>query len=245
MPIKDVMANQFAEQYRGLLTTIAGHFARALDSHDPTTPKARSDFRTNLARASEIFMSGIATQLQAQTYEVRNGALDAQGVVLSDPDFASLNEYLNETVEDLCGALWACIYRDDLTAERELRKVALNVDLLQSTTGMSRIGAIIKTKFGRVSGMSFVQVDRLGRKRVSESYVRSLVRRHLVLTDVETRLFAMAKQGNDLAQVLHQDGTQAEVFSITGASRDCPSYEEIRDTVFHPNATATVIAFKE
>lgn len=245
MPTKDAMANQFAEQYRGLLTTIAGHFARVLDSHDPTTPKARSDFRTNLARASEVFMSGIATQLEAHTYEVRNSALDAQESVLSDPDFASLNEYLSETVEALCGALWACIYRDDLTAERELRKVALNVDLLQSTTGMSRIGALIKTKFGRVSGMPFVQMDRLGRKRASESFVRSLVRHHLVLTDVETRLFAMAKQGSDLAQVMRQDGTKAEIFSITGVSRNYPSYEEIRDTVFHPNATATVIAFRE
>lgn len=240
----DQIADQFAEQYRGLLTSIVGHFARALDSHDPTTPKARSDFRQSILRSSVAFLDGMVGQIEAHTIEVRNDALSTVGHALSDPDLESLNEYLRDAMDDLYASLYACLHRDDTAAERELRNFAHKVNLTQAATGMSKIGALIKTKFGRVSGLNFVQVDRLGRKRASEGFVRSLVRHHLVQTHVECQMFSIAKSGNDLAQIVI-DNKPGAVISITGTTAGYPSYEEIRDEIFHPNSTATVIAFKE
>lgn len=238
-------AGQFAEQHRGFLSSIQGTLARALDEHDPTTPKVRRDFHATLERMAHVYIEGFALQLRIMTDEVKQGALIAAEADLSEPELAHLNEYVDETVADLCDTMRACVGRDDRAAEQELRKIALNVDLLQSSSGMSKVGALIKAKFGRVRNLAFVQPDRLGRKRASDGFVGVMVRKHLLMTDIETRLFVFAKRGSDLAQIVYADGDKGLVFSITGGTPGYPIYEEIKDSEFHPMSSAFVKEFKE
>ena len=238
-------ARQFAEQHRGFLNSIHGILARALDERDPTTPKVRRDFHKTMERMSRTYLDWFEVQLRVMTNEVKKGAMNDVGTDESNPQLAHLDEYVDETMDDLCDTMRACVSRDDRTAEQELRKIALNVDLLQSSYGMNKVGALIKVKFGRIRNLNFVQLDRLGRKRASDGFVEIMVRKHLLMTDIETRLFVFAKRGNDLAQVVNADGTPGEVFSIMGGVAGYRAYEELKDEVFHPQSTASVIEFKE
>lgn len=236
----DVAAAAIAGQYRVLLDAVAGQFARVLDSHDPTTPKARSDFRAAISRDMTAFLSGMVLSLDARTNEIKNVAVVASGVSLSVPDQESLSEYVGETLDALHETMQAILARDQVTTDRTLRKVALQVELLQAGTGISKVGALIKVKFGKVRKLAFAQEDRIGRKRASEDFVRVLVRQHLLLTYVESYLFALAKSGKDLARVVYTDERNGLVFSITGTTGGYPSYDDIRESAFHPNSLASV-----
>ena len=233
----DAISGQCAEQYRTLLTAIVGHFAKALDSTDPTSPKVRTQFRRSLEQLSRAFLAGMVEQVKAHTRELRDDALKTASRPLSDPELRDLDEHLQDALDDLQDALRACLARDCRAAEHELRKFAHMVNLTQSSSGMSRIGAIIKVKYGRVSDFSFSQADRIGRKRVSDAFVRALIRHHLVITCVETQMFAIAKLGFDLARV----GDTNLIISITGTTPGYESYDDVRDDLFHPNSSATVV----
>lgn len=239
------IADQCAAQYGERLMGIVGSYARILDSGDPTTGKARLDLRRSLDRSNLVFLTGFDVQTVTYAHEVKAATLNAMGVSLSAPDMLALNEHVVDLAASLNETVCICVRRDSLLAERELRKFALSVNLLESSTGISHIGALIKSKYGAIRELPFMQPDRLGRKRTSEAFVRNAVRHEMVGIHVETALFAIAKGGNDLAQVLNQDGSKGEVFSITSLSRNYRSYEDIKGEVFHPNSTATVIPFKE
>lgn len=240
----DDIADLMAGQYRNVLATLSGHFAIVLDQPDPTVFRARHRLRRDMSMASNTFVTGFMTQIKSFTVTIKEGALAEFSHVLSEPDLQLLNQHVEESLDDLWVAMNALMNRDNQTVERELRRFALKVDLLQSATGISRIGALIKTKLGAVDGIRHTQPDRLGRKRASDSYVRAMVRQHMLLTDIETRLFMIAKTGGDLAVVM-RDEVPDEVFSITGNTAGFRTYDELRDEVFHPNSGATVKDFRE
>lgn len=237
----DRIADQFAARYRAHLLSVVGIYARILDATDPTTVKARTELRRALERVGAEFMLGLEVQANALAHEVKNATLGTLGA----PGTLTIDEHVTELVEGLLGTLGTCVSRDNKLAECELRKFALGVSLLESSTGMSHVGALIKSKHGAVRGLPFVQSDRLGRKRTSEAFVRNAARQELVAIHIETALFVIASEGVDLAQVIYQDGEAGEVFSITGTTPGYRTYESIKDEIFHPNSTATVIAFKE
>lgn len=238
----DALSAQYAGQYRTLLAAITGLFARVLDSADPTSPKARSEFKRSLDRLARNFLAGFSDQIEVHTVDVRDAALKTVGRPLRGPELRSLNEHLQSAQDDLKASLWACLTRDCRIVERELRNFAHSVDLIQSAGGVSRVGAIIRSKFGRVSRLSFNQVDRLGRKRASDAFVGTMIRHHLVLARVESQMFSIAKAGIDLVQV---QGADDRVVSITGTTPGYESYDEVRDILFHPNSSATVVAYQE
>lgn len=236
----DSIAGGIAGQYRLLLEAISGRFARALDSHDPTTPKARSDFHVGITQDVHTFLASVMGALNAHLEAMKNTAVAASGASLSTPDATMLSAHIAEIQDELQEILWSVMTRDQATTERELRKVALQVELLQAGTGISKVGALIRVKFGKVRKLRFVQEDRIGRKRASDEYVRSLVRQTLLTAYIESYLFALAKSGQDLVRVVYADGRDPWIMSIAGLTEGYPAYDDVRDEVFHPNSLASV-----
>lgn len=239
--IIDRYAEGDASQYAMLLNSIVGMFSETILFPDPTTQKTHSVFRWRLLNECDSFISHIDELVEAQTGEIEQIALDVQINALSDPDRADLDAYIESSLEDTRESLRNVVYRDEASAERELRRFALNVSLLQSSEGINRAGALIKLRGKLGEGVAFFQHDRIGRNRVSSGFFKAIIRKHLLLTFIETTLFLIAKRGSDLAQVELSDGSLGEIFSITGGTDGCRSYEDIRDRVFHPNSTSSVV----
>lgn len=242
LKILDATADGFLNQYRAMLSSIAGEFARILDTPDPTTAKARREFSVIMNRQNMSFLSGFWGQITERAKEVAQTAVTDSGFDLNGKEQFSLNEHLADALIDLCGVIKVSVLRDENVAEKALRRIALQVDLLQSSTGVNKVGALIKVKFGKVRELDFMQIDRTGRRRSSEVYTRLAVRHCLLLIYVESYLIAIAKNGQDLARVVYPDGKLGEVFSITGATPGYRAYDDLKNEVFHPNSTASVSA---
>lgn len=238
----DASAALIAGHYQLMLDAMSGHLARALDSSDPTTPqmKTRLHFENmssiNMLTNSTLAAFGI---LESVTRDFMMAGVSDAKASLNDSSLQMLTEHVGEMLENVRTGMHACALRDAATVEHELRKVALQVELLQTATGINKVGALIKVKFGKLRGLDLVQKDRVGRKRKSADFVRSMVRWHLLSAYVEAFLFGVAKSGEDLVQVVYAGDRRGRVFSITGGTPEYPSYADIVDE-FHPNSTASV-----
>ncbi len=237
----DAAAELVTSNYQLMLGAMSGSLAQVLDAPDPTSQAAKTRLRLALAMNQLSFVRNAQSEfgpLVSFTEEfMANGVADAKGDI-SGPLDPSLVQHVSDILESLQGTLQLWASRDSQTVERELRKVALQVDLLRAS-GSSYAGALIKAKFGKVRNLNLVQVDSIGRKRVSSEFVRSLVRWHFVTTYADSFLFTHVKNGYDLAKVVYQNGKVEEVFSITGETPGYVTYAEI-ERAFHPNTTASL-----
>lgn len=229
------------QQYLTMLSAIQGVFANALDSHDPTTPKARTELRTELVHCVNAAAIGIFDSIQRDVLQASDMAIQEigtrMGVVMSEDGKSSLMDHIGEIADSTCFSVALCAKRDAETASATLRKVSMEVELMR-LSGKSKVGALIQSKFGAVRNLSFFQPDRLGRKSSSADFVARLIQHSVVLAGVESKLFYLSKLGRDLAVTTGSD--KPMVFSITGSTPGYPSYEEIRDSLFHPNSNLSV-----
>ena len=85
--------------------------------------------------------------------------------------------------------------------------------------------------------------DQAGRMWNPASLVELELRHAVLLAKVECRLIELSLGGEDVATVKHE--TRPDVnglrFSITGSTKDIPTYEDIKSSVFHPNSRAEVL----
>lgn len=237
----DAASNLISSNYKLMLDAMSGSFAQVLDSPDPTSQSAKTRLRLALSINLLSFIREAQSESGSLFHFTREFMLDGIADAGGDtgaPVNPSLAQHIADMLESLQGTLQLWASRDSQTVERELRKVALQVDLLQGS-GSSRVGALIKAKFGKVRNLNLVQVDSIGRKRVSSEFVRSLIRWHLVTTYVDSFLFTHVKNGHDLAKVVYKNGSSEEVFSITGETPGYVTYAEI-ERAFHPNTTASL-----
>lgn len=225
----DRISTELTGRYQSALSAITGIVARALDSHDPTTAKVRDDVRTQLS--AEV--SRFSQSMPAILHGYAEALMVPHAEALSAPDVDLLRSHIDGHVEDLAGALSLRLSIDANSAMRALKGVALNVDLA-SMAGASRVGALIKHKFGVLRKLRFSQADSIGRKSSSLSFASALIRKTMLLVSVESQLFAMARAGIDVVQV-ERDGAPVMRFSITGVSAGIPAYDEISQKTFHPN----------
>lgn len=231
----DRITSELAGRYQGALSAMTGILARALDSHDPTSPRSRDEVR----RLLDAEVGRFVDTLPALVYGYAEALMLKHTDALSSPDIETLRGHVYEHADDLVASLTLCITRDAMTVAASLRKLALKVDLA-SSGGMSRVGALIKHKFGILRGLGFSQMDRAGRRSNSLRFATLIIRQHLLLIEIESELFAMSKQGIDIVEI-ERDGLILAKFSITGSSNDLPSYEDVGRQVIHPNFTGKLI----
>lgn len=240
----DASASLIAGHYQLMLDAMSGHLFRALSAPDPTLPNVRSRLRFESVSSANLFANSVLSEfglLATTTQEFTHLGLSQVGANLSEPAMREVSSHVAGMTDDVRARLRLCTTHDSVSAERELRRFALRVELLQAATGMNKAGALIRVKLGRASNLTFIQKDGIGRKRRSQEFVRSMVRWHLLGAYVESALFGLAKSGGDLAKVVYADGRKEIVFSITGETAGYPTYSDLIDE-FHPNSIASVEA---
>jgi hypothetical protein len=243
--ILDRMADEVTAQYAAFLDSVTASLARTLDGPNPEAPATRREFENSLLRPQNAFYSAFNAKVPADEQELMDDALKRTGARLSASERETLNSLVAEMRQELHYSIYAMMVRDGGIARRVLTRFAFEVDgkLLQ---GMSRIGAIITSRPGKVASLKFEQVDRANRRWKSSQWVRTVTRSHLLQVHIETALYGIQKRGGDLAVVTHESVTHQHsglVFAITGKEEQYPTYSDIRDEVWHPNSRAFVAAF--
>lgn len=240
--------SRFAEEvrlrYLMLLQALTGILATALDSQDPDRGIVRTAMIIDANRATAQFVERFSTDARSIVDTMIKMAIHDSGMVkspkLTDYHMNELRENAEAVLDELVTNIQSVCDRNVATVVNELRQVKLQASLLQST-GMSKFGALMKSRMGRVGELKFTTPDVLGRKWRSSDYVVSMISKNLVQLYVESFLYCAAVDGDTKAKVVYSDAGHANngmVFNITGS--EGASFDNIRDTIWHPNSTAGV-----
>jgi hypothetical protein len=229
-------ASERAGRIHGLAQiAMTGALARTLDTSNPTKPASGTKLRNELSQVVYDTHEMIAGNTFRVERELVRQAYDDAGADFQpldgEPDGTTFSENLMVTLGT------------DMThVEKTWKRFALNVQLAQSM-GLSETQAIIRHKYGQLSSIKFTRPDRAGKRWVSGTYSQNLVRGYLLSSYVVSYLHALTLRGIDTAVVAGLDEGHRHAglrFSITGKTVGLPTFESIRDEVWHPNSNAIV-----
>lgn len=237
----DMIAKRVAQQHALFTQGLTGALARALDQRDPTTARARSELGAEVRSMGHSFVERMTREIDIAIDQLRELGTKDAGVALGHSDWESLREHTDAIKDDATSALVLAAERDANVISTTHRRFALMVDLSQSDYRIGRTTAMIRARFGVIRALRFNQPDRLGRRWDSTVYVEVMLRGYLLHAYVESRLFALARNGVDLIRVDYPDHEHhGMTFSITGNAPGVPSYADVRDEVFHPRSNASI-----
>jgi hypothetical protein len=149
-------------------------------------------------------------------------------------------EHLSATESYLIDELVAQIHRDVALLRQTIQRVVLEVSIASRSRGVSQRMALVEYRIGNQADLQFVFHDRQARKWASKKFVRAMWRHTALAVYNETVLMTLAEHGVTRAQVQHEDeksDVHGKVIAM-GSNSYFPTYSEIRNEIFHPNANA-------
>lgn len=237
------------------LTDLAG---QAYSRYGMFTDGLRSIYRDALAsqthsdveainRANDLALLFLRNEADSIARDIDDVAEKARATTLSEISSNDASQVTDEALEHLSvssdylyNELVAQVYRDIATLRRSIQRVGLEVSLAARSSGRSRRAAMIEYLVGNKTDIAFFFHDKASRKWESKLFVRSVWRQTLLSAYNEVVLFTLADHGLDRAVVEHHspDAQHDGMVIALSSNTELPTYSEIRDTVFHPNANA-------
>lgn len=239
-------AESAATRYGMLTDSWRSLFQNALNSSAFGSPAQASRVVKEAYAIAESFLDeeraqadrvSTAVALEAhQTTLAQIASIDAQE--LTDAALEHLSASQNYMIDELV----AQIHRDIALLRSTLQRAVLEVSIAARARGISKRTALIEYMIGNQAQMNFVFHDRHARKWASKKFVRAMWRHTLLAVYNEIVLIALADHGLSRAQVQHQDpAADAHGMLVAiGSNADLPTYSEIRNEIFHPNANAVL-----
>jgi hypothetical protein len=228
-----------------LLKSFVGMLALALESKDPLGATARMVMLKQASAASAHFIGRFDADMEAAVNAIVNAAVHDSGAYASP---AMNRQRMNDVLDhgravylDLVASMQAVVNGNVGQLLTELRKIRLSASMLQVSRGMTPVGAMMKTRMGRLEEMNFTTPDAAGRKWQSGTFVQALVSKALLQLYTDCFVFCAAVQGDKEIRVIYADSNHAGhggVLTILGDGEDC--YETNKDAIWHPNSTAGV-----
>jgi len=213
----------------------------------------RSDFgsasltgklRSQATLQGSTFLDSELSQARADIQEIAEIARTVTLQEISSNDTSELTdaiyEHLDASYDYFQTELVVQQTRDIATLQRAMQRAGLEVAIAARSKGKSHRSAVLEYAFGNKTDVEFFFHDRSSRKYESRLFVRSLYRQTLLSVYNETVLFTLADHGLTRAVVEHHS-PESEFHGLEialSSGSELPTYSEIRDKVFHPNANA-------
>jgi len=189
----------------------------------------------------------IRDQFAAVAYEAHQSAHDQIGSETPEALSDALTDLLSESEEYLATELIIQTERDIAFLVKSLRQTALQIQISARSQGIAPKAALIQHRIGNAAELHFFFHDRGGQKWPSRKFVRGVWRHSLLSIYNETVLLTLADHGFREAQVYHAS-KKADVHGMILAMHsgsEHPTYAEVRNEIFHPNADAVLGAVEE
>ncbi|QIG75616.1 putative minor capsid protein [Rhizobium phage RHph_Y2_17_1] len=234
------LAGQASVRYAMFTDGLRSIYRRALNSQvlDDTAATREA------GELAVAFLRNEATALEAAIQEVAEIAHTATLEEIASNDTENLSdealEHLSVSSAYLADELLAQASRDVATMRRSIQRVRLEVSLASRSSGRSQRAAMVEYMIGNKTDIDFFFHDKASRKWESKLFVRSIYRQTLLSVYNEIVLYTLADHGIDRAEVEHHspDAQHDGMVIALSSSTELPTYSEIRETVFHPNANA-------
>lgn len=246
------IVERFVAEYNSYGLTLMGALASVMAQPDPTSEQASRHLYNQTANEWAGFLSRFSVDFSKKTDYVIASAIQKVsrdlGVrsieVLSDSLNIEMGEFINGQHDDTLQAIRAQFDRDRRSVIAYLRDFSHEVHLRTLKGNIALRSAIVAVRIAKESPVQ-VYFDRSGKRWKGERYVRTLMTSHFVKMYNETYLYAMKLLEKNLARVKHLDQNHRShnmMFAITSDEFGVPSYLELRESVFHPNSLALVVA---
>ena len=226
----DFESARAGERYVAFLHTLRGLYERSFyrASHDVeaigSIAKDGAAFAENFVEAEVRRLDETLDQAKAQGIaRIRQTIEGSQGAPLPDGE-----DYSEELLVWFRRELAVQAFRDVNTLAFARRSHALQ----NASAGRMRTFAVNK--------VGFLFTDRSGRKYPAQKFYRNLYRQTLLVFAVESAAADAASFGYEEVYIDHADKNKAYMgvpITLTG-NADMLSLHDVRDEVFHPNATA-------
>lgn len=237
----DDATEMVGHHYRVYALGLTGALARAMDHPISNSPIVKHSFETSANHLQVALVSALTGLFRDTLAKLKNRALEQVNKPLIKEDLDTLDEHIRDAESSAIARLIWVAMNDATTGRKALRQFMFDVDTRVSH-GMTRMGAIQTLRAGRVGNLKFVHPDRAGKLWHSLAYVTTTTRSAFLQTHVESHLYAISRLPQDIAKVEHNldHKHHGMTFSISGLSTEFPSYDSIRDEVFHPHSRALV-----
>lgn len=247
LEIIDSATELAGHHYRVYTLGLTGVLAQAMDnpmlgSAGIAMPLIKNSFENSATFLQTTLRNSLTGVLRVALDTLMERAIDqSRMIVMKDTDIYALAEHTQEMGKNVVMRIVNVADNDKTTGRKALRQFMLDVDS-RISQGMTKMGAIQTLRAGRAGNVKFTQADRSGKLWHSTNYVTTAVRSALLHGYIEAYLFAVSKRPQDIVKVEHSSGHKNNglKFSISGLDTGYPSYESIRDQVFHPNSKALV-----
>jgi hypothetical protein len=240
-------AEQAAQRYLVLVTALRGIHARAVTSPDLGSAKLANAIARDAYEVGRSFASGeeaiIAERTAATARNSRREtllAIGATGTAETLPGRTS--ELLTSSQSELHSEIVVQIERDVTFLKRALRSAAMEVEIAAQAQGIARRAAQIQRQLRTPGELRFHFQDRTGRRWPSQKFVRVVWRQHLLDVHNQVVMATLAEHGLDRAMIRHPDPRHRYAGQVIGLvpGLGLPTYAEIREEAFHPNAEAVL-----
>jgi hypothetical protein len=241
------MADAAAQRYGMLLDGFKTIYNRAIDAPDFGTPKQLSQVSSESFNMASFFLiseeASIEDNLDAVAETALTATRDELSVAHQDELPGDVSEHLNAFASYLLDELRGQINRDIAFLHKTLRQTHLTVQLAARARRVPLRAALITHRIGNASPLQFTFHDRRSAKWPSKRHVRTIWRHNLLAFYNDTVLMTLADHGVDYAQIKHNDpASEFHGMIVTmSPSIDGPTYADVKDVAFHPNAEAVLV----
>ncbi|MER9176318.1 hypothetical protein NKH72_22320 [Mesorhizobium sp. M0955] len=239
-------ADSAAVRYGMLTDSWRTLFQNALNSSRFGSPAQANDIVREAYQIAESFLDDERANADRVTTSVAIEALQTTLAEIESVDALKLSDaalqHLQATQSYIVDELIAQIHRDIALLRQTLQRAVLEVSVSSKSRGISIRTALIEYMIGNRAELDFVFHDRHARKWASKKFVRGMWRHTLLAVYNEVVMLTLADHGLARARVVHQDpSAQAHNMIIAMSSNaNLPTYSEIRNEIFHPNANAVL-----
>ena len=241
------ISEHYGSDYKSFLTGLVGTLFGIFDRPNARGPSGRSDLNSAVNEQLTTRYALVSSRIEMHTSIATIAGLEL-GQALSGNASFSLDETQIEEIQALVGEsadevlkeFAAISSRDANRVRAAWRKFALDSYLLQPRYGVT---SNLHARQGKIGELKFKQTDSAGHSWNSALMIQTIVRLHLLRTEVEVALYVLSRAGADTITVSWPtvDGKQDLQFSMSGANPKIPSYIDIRESIFHPNSTARIV----
>lgn len=235
-----------AARYSLVTEAWRGLFASAIAGSDFGSPSASTRVIEEAYAIASDFLTEerrrIADACKEIAVEARQRALSAISSIDAEMLTDAALEHLSETQRYMSDELVAQVHRDIALLRSTLQRVSLEVAIASRSRGISKTTALMEYRIGNAADLQFVFHDRQSRKWSSKKFVRAVWRHTLLAVYNESILMTAADHGLTRVRVEHEnaDAESHGMIIALGSNSEFPTYSEIRNEVFHPNANAVL-----
>jgi hypothetical protein len=233
--MKNVIIDSFSEfassQTIGYQSALAGLVSEHMNPHAPT----RRQMLANMTRLQMSTLTGITAMFENASRDLMHAAIVNAHPEAADELVLNIADDALQTRNAALGTVAAALAKDTDVAHARMREFGLKVELLVGAGGRSYSSAVVHAGLQeRQRGITFGQLDSLGRKWKSSQFVAATLRGALQHIYADAFVRAASARGDTGVVLQYADPAHDGHGGVIAMS----DYLDVRNELFHPNSRA-------